>query len=193
MDFLSHHFSASIDALTAAAEDATFIGSLHAASAACAKSLRAGGKLLIAGNGGSAADAQHIAGEFLSRMNYDRAPLAAVALTADSSVLTAVGNDYGFEYVFERQVRGLARPGDVFIAISTSGRSPNVIRAISAAREAGAVVIGIGGAHGAMKADCDIYLGAPSTSTPLIQQIYLVAAHALCGAVEKELFPPHDD
>src|SRR5262249_59977708 len=106
---------------------------------------RAGGKLLIAGNGGSAADAQHIAGEFLSRLRFDRNPLPAVALTTDSSVLTAVGNDYGYEQVFERQVRGLGRRGDVFIAISTSGKSPNVIAALAAARALGVVTVGFTG------------------------------------------------
>jgi len=108
--------------------------------------LRAGGKLLIAGNGGSAADAQHLAAEFLSRYLVDRRPLPAVALTTDTSVLTAVGNDYGFEHVFERQVSGLGRPGDVFLAISTPGRSPNILRALETARENGLVTIGFSGA-----------------------------------------------
>ncbi len=106
------------------------MGEVLAIAAACERALRDGGKLLLAGNGGSAADAQHIAGEFLSRLRFDRNPLPAVALTTDFSVLTAVGNDYGYDQVFERQVRGLGRRGDVFIAISTSGKSPNVIAAL---------------------------------------------------------------
>jgi len=154
------------------------------------QAFRAGHKLLIAGNGGSAADAQHIAGEFLSRLNFDRNPLPAIALTTDTSVLTAIGNDYGFERAFERQVRGLGQRGDVFIAISTSGRSPNVVAALKAAREAGLITIGFTGtaANGTMQPLCDHCLAAPSPETPLIQQIHIVAAHAICGLVERSLF-----
>src|SRR6185295_18040517 len=133
---------------------------------------RAGNKLLLAGNGGSAADAQHIAGEFLSRLNFDRNPLPAIALTTDTSVLTAIGNDYGFEKAFERQVRGLGRAGDVFIAISTSGASPNILAALKAARELGVVTIGFtGNREGAMTGLCDLCLVAPTPETPLIQQL----------------------
>ncbi|MGH7247706.1 MAG: SIS domain-containing protein, partial [Pseudomonadota bacterium] len=133
--------------------------------------------------------AQHIAAEFLSRLNFDRNPLAAVALTTDTSVLTAIGNDYGFDRLFERQVRGLGRPGDVLIAISTSGRSPNVLEALKAARKLGIATVGLtgGGARG-MSAYCDHCLKAPSEETALIQQIHIVAAHAICGLVESELF-----
>ncbi len=127
------HFRRSLEALERAAGDVEFMGQVLAIAAACERALRDGGKLLLAGNGGSAADAQHIAGEFLSRLRFDRNPLPAIALTTDSSVLTAIGNDYGYDKVFERQVRGLGRPGDVFIAISTSGKSPNVIAALTAA------------------------------------------------------------
>src|SRR5258707_14363589 len=124
------HFRRSLEALERAVGDAGFMGEVLAIAGACERALRDGGKLLLAGNGGSAADAQHIAGEFLSRLRFDRNPLPAVALTTDSSVLTAVGNDYGYEKVFERQVRGLGRAGDIFIGISTSGRSPNVLAAL---------------------------------------------------------------
>jgi D-sedoheptulose 7-phosphate isomerase len=152
--------------------------------------LAQGRKLLLAGNGGSAADAQHIAGEFLSRLNYDRPPTAAIALTTDTSVLTAIGNDYGYDKVFERQILGLGAAGDVFIAISTSGRSPNILRAITAAKEKQLVVVGFtGNAGGEMKSCCDICLRAPSDSTPLIQQIHITAAHIICGLVEARLFP----
>ncbi len=145
--------------------------------------------MLIAGNGGSAADAQHIAGEFLSRLNFDRDPLPAIALTTDTSVLTAVGNDYGYDRVFERQVRGLGRPGDVFIAISTSGRSPNIVAALQAAREMGLTTVGFtGSGPRAMAAFCDLCLSAPSDETPQIQQVHIVAAHVICGLVESELF-----
>jgi D-sedoheptulose 7-phosphate isomerase len=164
---------------------------IHAIAETIATAFRNGHKLLIAGNGGSAADAQHIAGEFLSRLNFDRNPLPALALTTDSSVLTAIGNDYGFERTFERQVRGLGRPGDIFIAVSTSGRSPNVIAALKVAREGGLSTIGFTGTTGAglMRPLCQHCLVAPSEKTPLIQQIHIVAAHAICGLVEAKLFP----
>lgn len=184
------HFRNSCEALDRAAHDDGLTTSILAISQAIAEAFRAGGKVLIAGNGGSAADAQHIAGEMLSRMNYDRNPLPAIALTTDTSVLTAVGNDYGFDQVFERQVRGLGRRGDVFVAISTSGRSPNVMTALRAARELGLVNIAFtGSGPREMNALCDHCLAAPATSTPIIQQIHIVAAHAICGLVEEALFP----
>ena len=135
-DDITAYFRRSHEVIAQAAGDAELMAAVLAIAERIAASFRAGGKLLLAGNGGSAADAQHIAAEFLSRFKLDRTPLPAIALTTDTSVLTAVGNDYGFEQVFERQVRGLGRPGDVFIAISTSGRSPNVLaRAQGRARD----------------------------------------------------------
>jgi D-sedoheptulose 7-phosphate isomerase len=148
-----------------------------------------GHKLLLAGNGGSAADAQHLAAEIVSRMNYDRAPAAALALTADSSAITAIGNDYGYDKVFERQILGLGCPGDVFIAISTSGCSPNILRAIEAAQRRHMVIVGLTGRTGGeMTSRCDLCLHAPSDSTPLIQQIHITAGHIICGLVEERLF-----
>jgi len=189
-EMVAEHFRRSCETLSRAAADPELRVAIHAISDAITDAFRAGHKVLIAGNGGSAADAQHIAGEFLSRLNFDRNPLPAIALTVDSSVLTAVGNDYGFERVFERQVHALGQPGDVFIAISTSGRSPNVIAALTAAREIGLTTIGFTGtaANGAMAPLCDHYLAAPSAETPLMQQIHIVAAHAICGLVERNLF-----
>lgn len=166
-----------------------FIDNCLRITSVCVNALRGGGKLMFAGNGGSAADAQHIAGEFVSRLNFDRAPLAAIALTVDSSVLTAVGNDYGYERVFERQVLGLGRQGDVFIGISTSGRSPNILRALRAARDKNVTTVGFtGSVSDAMEPLCDLLLAAPHASTPMIQQLHITAAHAICGAVEAELF-----
>jgi D-sedoheptulose 7-phosphate isomerase len=187
---VADHFRRSCETLSRAAEDATLRAAIHVIANSVTEAFRAGNKLLIAGNGGSAADAQHIAGEFLSRLNFDRNPLPAIALTTDSSVLTAVGNDYGFERTFERQVRGLGKAGDVFIAISTSGRSPNIIAALKAAREAGLITVGFTGnaPNSAMTPLCDHCLAAPSPETPLIQQIHIVAAHAICGLVEQSLF-----
>jgi D-sedoheptulose 7-phosphate isomerase len=183
------YFRRSEEVLARACTDAELLTAIQAIADRIARALRAGGKLLLAGNGGSAADAQHIAGELLSRFAFDRNPLPAIALTTDTSVLTAIGNDYGYEQVFERQIRGLGRRGDVFVAISTSGRSPNVLAALRAAREIGVATVGFTGAKDAgMRALCDLILAAPSEDTPLIQQIHITAAHAICGLVERELF-----
>ncbi len=186
---LADHFRQSCRTLEAAAADAKLLEAMRTIAQVMTGALRAGNKILIAGNGGSAADAQHIAGEFLSRLNFDRNPLPVIALTTDSSVLTAIGNDYGFEHVFERQVRGLGRKGDILLAISTSGRSPNILSALRVAREIGVVTIGFtGNTDSAMRPLCDTCLQAPSDRTPLIQQVHIVAAHAICGVVERELF-----
>ena len=187
---VADYFRSSCEALDRASRDDGLTASILAIAEAITGAFRAGGKVLIAGNGGSAADAQHIAGEMLSRMNFDRNPLPAIALTTDTSVLTAVGNDYGFDQVFERQVRGLGRRGDVFIAISTSGRSPNIMSALRTAREAGLVTIAFtGSGPREMNALCDHCLAAPATATPIIQQIHIVAAHVICGLVEEALCP----
>jgi len=178
------------DTLQAAIDDPTFVAAIGDIVEVTASAIGNGRKLLLAGNGGSAADAQHLAGEIVSRMNYDRAPAAALALTTDTSVLTAIANDYGYERLFERQILGLGCPGDVFIAISTSGRSPNILRAIDAARERRIVTVGFTGRTGGeMPSRCDLCLRAPSDSTPLIQQIHITAGHIICGLVEERLFP----
>jgi len=177
------------DTLQAAIDDPAFVAMIRDIVEVTAIVIGDGRKLLLAGNGGSAADAQHLAGEMLSRLNYDRAPAAALALTTDTSVLTAIGNDYGYDRLFERQILGLGRPGDVFIAISTSGRSPNILRAIDAAREQRILTVGFTGRTGGeMPSRCDLCLRAPSDSTPLIQQIHITAGHIICGLVEERLF-----
>jgi D-sedoheptulose 7-phosphate isomerase len=179
--FVADWLAQSVAATSAFAADAGAAATLVGISEAVAAALRQGGKLLLAGNGGSAADAQHIAGEFVCRMNYDRAPLAAVALHADTSSLTATGNDYGFDYIYERQVLALGRPGDAVLGISTSGNSPNILRALQAGRGRGLITIGFTGANGGRMADCcDWLLSAPSTVTPIIQQLHIIAAHILC-------------
>jgi D-sedoheptulose 7-phosphate isomerase len=186
---IARYFRDSCDVLERAARDPQLRRSLAAVAERIIEAFRAGGKVLLAGNGGSAADAQHIAAEFLSRFKLDRNPLPAIALTTDTSVLTAIGNDYGFADVFERQVRGLGRAGDVFIAISTSGRSANVLAALRAARESRLTTVGFtGGDGGEMPALCDFTVTAPADDTALIQQIHLVAAHVLCLLVERDLF-----
>lgn len=151
--------------------------------------LRQGGKVLLAGNGGSAADAQHIAGEFVSRFEFDRPGLPAIALTTDTSILTAIGNDYGYERLFARQVQALGRPGDVFIAYSTSGRSPNILRALETARESGLITIGFTGNRGGPMGElCHRLVAIGSADTPKIQEGHLIAGHILCGLVERQYF-----
>jgi len=147
-----------------------------------------GRKLLICGNGGSAADAQHLAGEFVNRFLLDRPPLPAFALTTDSSVLTAISNDFGFEHVFAKQIYALGVPGDVLLALSTSGKSPNVLAALRAAREKNMHSIGLSGAGHGMDALCDIVLHVPHASTPLIQEIHISACHLICALVDHLLF-----
>jgi D-sedoheptulose 7-phosphate isomerase len=183
------HFRQSLAAMERATRDETLHRTIRTIADLTENIFRSGNKLMIAGNGGSAADAQHIAGEFLSRLNFDRAPLPAIALSADTSVLTAIGNDYGFDKTFERQIRGLGKRGDGFIAISTSGRSPNILAALRAARDTGITTIGFTSAGGgAMKELCDVCLFAPADETPLIQQIHITAAHAVCTLVELSMF-----
>jgi D-sedoheptulose 7-phosphate isomerase len=189
MNAIHEYLVRSRDTIQAALDDPAFAIAIADIVEAIVNALGNGRKLLLAGNGGSAADAQHLAGEIVSRMNYDRAPAAALALTTDSSVITAIGNDYGYDRLFERQILGLGCPGDIFIAISTSGRSPNILRAIDAARQKRIVTVGFTGRKGGeMTLRCDLCLHAPSDSTPLIQQIHITAGHIICGLVEERLF-----
>jgi len=157
-------------------------------SSETARCFLAGGKVLICGNGGSASDALHIAAEFVGRFKLERSPLPCIALNTNVSAMTAIGNDYGFDEIFSRQLRAFGNPGDVFIAISTSGNSPNVIRALAEARAAGILTIGMTGEKGGrMKSDglCDILLSVPSDDTPKIQEMHIVCAHVYCQLVEE--------
>lgn len=151
-------------------------------------SLAAGGQLLLAGNGGSAADAQHIAAELTGRFLLERQPFRALALHVNTSSLTAIGNDYGYEHVFARELSAHARPGDVFLAISTSGNSGNILRAIEAARKAKVSVIGLtGGSGGEMQMACDLCLCVPAKSTPRIQEMHITIGHTICELLEERL------
>jgi len=162
---------------------------LELVAIACIKCLRSGGKILFAGNGGSAADAQHMAGEFVSRFAFDRPGLSAMALTTDTSILTAIGNDYGFAQIFSRQVEAFGQKGDVFIAYSTSGDSENILRALELARTKGLVCVGFTGSRrGKISTLCDYILEVPSSDTPKIQEGHLVLGHILCGLVEGDIF-----
>jgi D-sedoheptulose 7-phosphate isomerase len=154
----------------------------------CGHALVKGHRIFLCGNGGSAADAQHIAAELIGRFVNDRRALPAIALTTDTSALTAIGNDYGYDEVFSRQVEGLCREGDVLIAISTSGNSGNVLKAVDAAHRAGASVIGLSGkSGGALDAKCDVSLVVPSDVTARIQEMHIVIGHLICALVEEHL------
>ena len=187
-DPIAAHLDASLAAFQRAARDAGLLEVARKIASAITAALRSGHKVLIIGNGGSAADAQHIAAEIVGRYKQDRPAYAALALTTDTSALTSIANDYGFEQVFARQVEGLGRRGDVLLALSTSGRSPNILAALRVARERGLVTAGFTGTKGeALRGLCDHLLIAPSDDTPVIQQIHLAAAHGICDEVEQTM------
>ncbi len=187
-DRIVAHFQSSLAGLTKAVQSDELLATTHAIARAVADALRAGNKLLLIGNGGSAADAQHIAAEIVGRYKQERPGWAAIALTTDTSALTAIANDYGFEQVFARQVQGLARRGDVLFALTTSGRSPNILAALKTARDTGVTTVGFTGTKGeSMRAFCDLLFVAPSDDTPVIQQIHMMAMHAICDDVEQAL------
>jgi len=162
---------------------------IAATVAALQDALASGNKLLVMGNGGSAADSQHFAAEIIGRFKMERPALPAIALTTDSSILTAIGNDYGFDAVFSRQVEGLGRPGDVVFGISTSGNSPNVLAALSKARELGCRTVALLGRDGGtIKTVADISIIVPSDDTPRIQEGHVTIIHIICDLLEKGLF-----
>jgi D-sedoheptulose 7-phosphate isomerase len=175
--------------LQAVAEDSSLHSTVSEAAEATASALKAGCKLMVAGNGGSAADAQHLVAEFVSRLCHDRPAMRAVALTTDCSILTAVGNDYGYERVFTRQLEALGQVGDVFMGISTSGNSPNVIGALELSRQMGITTIGLTGRSGGKMAPlCDYCIRIPSDVTMHIQQAHLALEHIFCLLVERSYF-----
>jgi D-sedoheptulose 7-phosphate isomerase len=180
---------ASAKVKTQMSQDPAIVALLADIAGRIVESLRGGGKVLICGNGGSAADAQHIAAELVGKFYLVRAPLPAVSLTTNTSSITAVGNDFSFDDIFEKQVRGLGRRGDVAIGISTSGNSENVIRALDAAREDGLVTVGFTGAKGGRLVDhADLCLRVPSDDTPRIQEAHITAGHIVCELVEAAMF-----
>lgn len=169
--------------------DSVLSSRLQAAASACIGCLKNEGKILLAGNGGSAADAQHIAGELVSRFAFDRPAVSAIALTTDTSILTAIGNDYGYEKLFSRQLQAHGKKGDIFIGYSTSGKSPNILYAFEEARKRGMICIGMTGNRGGQMTElCDILLEVPSADTPKIQEGHLVLGHIMCGLIERALF-----
>lgn len=189
-DRVAGHFAASAELKRAAA--AELAGPIAQAIESMAAALRAGGKVMACGNGGSAADAQHFAAELVNRFEMERPPLAALALTTDSSTLTSIANDYRFEDVFAKQVHALGRPGDLLLAISTSGNSANVVAAIRAAHEKGIAVVALtgngGGRIAALLAPADAHICVPHGRTMRIQEVHLLALHCLCDGIDALLF-----
>lgn len=187
--FITSQISQTQELMAKMLADGTLLKRVEEAAEICAERLTMGQKILLGGNGGSAADAQHIAGEFVSRFLFDRPGLPAIALTTDTSVLTAIGNDYGYEKLFARQIQALALPGDIFWAYSTSGNSPNILLALQEAKSRGVTTIGLtGNRKGDMNTWCDYLLEIPSAETPKIQEGHLVLGHIICGIVEAKIF-----
>jgi D-sedoheptulose 7-phosphate isomerase len=186
----AQYLRASIAVKQAMLGDEALLRRIGEIAGAIASALAQGNKLVLAGNGGSAADAQHIASEFVGQFSGDRPGIAAVALTTDTSVLTSVANDYGFEQVFSRQVATLGRSGDVLLAISTSGNSANIVAAVEAARDSGMFTVALTGASGGqVRRLCDLCLRVPSDDTPRIQEAHILVGHMLCALVERRLYP----
>jgi D-sedoheptulose 7-phosphate isomerase len=189
-DITAEHFSQSIAVKQAAQE--TLLPVIEAAGAAMARSLDQNGKILSCGNGGSAADAQHFSSELINRFEMDRPPLAAIALTTDSSTLTSIANDFSYEEIFSKQVSALGSPGDILLAISTSGNSANVARAIRAAHAANMSVVALtgrdGGDIGQLLAETDIEIRVPAERTARIQEVHLLVIHCLCDLIDHQLF-----
>ena len=189
VDRIRQNLHASITAKEQLLGDSATLAHFAAMVEMVIKRYRAGGRLYVAGNGGSAADAQHLAAEFVSRLARDRAPLAAEALTTDSSILTAIGNDYGFEHVFSRQLAGKATERDVFLGITTSGESANILKALEQCRSMNIPsIIFTGRSGGKARALSDFCIAAPGVATSTIQELHIVMAHTLCECVESALF-----
>ncbi|BDL79256.1 phosphoheptose isomerase 2 [Campylobacter jejuni] len=187
--YIKEHFTDSILAKEQILKDENLITLIKNASLEVIKAYRNGNKTLLAGNGGSAADAQHIAGEFVSRFYFDRPGIASIALSTDTSILTAIGNDYGYENLFARQVQAQGVKGDVFIGISTSGNSKNILKALELCKQKEIISIGLSGANGGVMNElCDYCIKVPSTCTPRIQEAHILIGHIICAIVEEELF-----
>lgn len=187
--YISSEILRAMEIKRAIAKDRDLLRLIEQAARKMIEVYRKGNKIMLGGNGGSAADAQHIAGEFVSRFYFDRPGLPCIALTTDTSILTAIGNDYGYEQLFARQIQANGQSGDLFIGISTSGNSPNVIRGLEMCRAMGITTIGLTGElGGCMAALCDICIRVPSQETPRIQEAHILIGHILCAIVEESIF-----
>lgn len=181
-----------VDVLQATLADRVLLQTVERLGSVCAHSIRSGGKVMFCGNGGSAGDSQHLAAEMVGKLVFDRPGMAGLALTTDTSALTAVGNDFGYEYVFSRQVQALGRPGDVLIGISTSGASKNIVKAMEAAKAKDIVTIAMtGNKRGPMAELADHWLAIPHSETQKIQEVHIVLGHIFCALVEAEIFGDH--
>lgn len=190
-EFLKHYLDESSQCVSNMVSDPTLLSLLFEIANECLNRLQTGNKLLFVGNGGSAADCQHMAGEYVSRFLIDRNGLPAIALTTDTSILTAIGNDYGYEMVFSRQIEALGRKGDLLFAHSTSGNSQNILKAVETAKKMEISVVGMTGLNGGkLDTMCDFIFKTPSMRTPQIQEGHLIAGHAICALVEKQFFQP---
>lgn len=189
IDYIKQNVQAAVELKQAILRDERLLQAVLQVAEVCVKALRSGNKLLFAGNGGSAGDSQHLAAEIVGRYKIDRPGLPAIALTTDTSALTAIGNDYGYEVVFARQLQALAKAGDVFFGISTSGNSGNVLRAIERAREMNVITVGLAGSGGTIQKICDHCLSVPSTDTARIQECHIMIGQIICGYIEETLFP----
>ncbi|MBK1992316.1 D-sedoheptulose 7-phosphate isomerase [Campylobacter sp. 2018MI35] len=189
LTYIKKYFEESIDTKEQILKDEDLLNLIKKVALEIIKAYKNGNKTLLAGNGGSAADAQHIAGELVSRFYFDRPGLASIALTTDTSILTAIGNDYGYEKVFSRQLEAQGLKGDIFIGISTSGNSVNILKALEICKEKGIISVGLTGKSGGKMNDlCDYCIKVPSNCTPRIQESHILIAHILCAIVEEELF-----
>ena len=188
-NYIKQEIAKTSDLLSKLVADEALLAEVEKIADGCMAAIRAGKTVLFAGNGGSAADAQHLAAEFVSRFAFDRAGLPAFSLVTDTSVMTAVGNDYGFEHLFSRQIQAVGVAGDVFVGISTSGQSPNILKALTEARGKGLVTVGFTGESGGKMLDlCDFCIRIPSRETPKIQEGHIVIGHILCGIIESSIF-----
>ncbi|WP_297193915.1 D-sedoheptulose 7-phosphate isomerase [uncultured Campylobacter sp.] len=189
ISYIKEHFKDSINTKEKILQDENLLSLIREVALECIKAYKNGNKTILAGNGGSAADAQHIAAEFVSRFYFDREGLPSIAITTDSSILTAIGNDYGYERLFARQIEAQAKKGDIFIGISTSGNSANIIEALKMCKSKGVISVGLTGESGGKMRDlCDYCIKVPSNKTPRIQESHILIGHIICAIVEEELF-----
>jgi D-sedoheptulose 7-phosphate isomerase len=189
MDFIRKQIEESLKVKNLLLDDMNYLQAIKTAARLCCKALSNDKKIIFVGNGGSAADAQHLAGELVNRFGFERPGLSAIALTTDTSVITSISNDYGFEKLFSRQVQALGKKGDVLLAISTSGNSANILEGIKEARSAGITTIGLTGRSGGeMSQLCDLCLKVPSDDTPRIQEAHILTGHIICSMIENSLF-----
>ncbi len=187
--YIDEHIAASIETKKSILSDNALKSEVHKVAQACVDAYKKGNKVILAGNGGSAADAQHIAAEFVSRFKFDRPGLPSISLATDTSMITAIGNDYGYENVFKRQLEANGKKGDIFFAITTSGNSENIITAIEAAKKMGIKTVGfLGKTGGKINGSTDYTLNVPCTETALIQESHIMLGHMICDFVERSIF-----